>query len=797
MWEQLLRVDWARLTHAYGYARDAPKILRGMVSSDKNEQAAGWDAFWGSLNHQGDFYDSTVAAVPFLIEALDHRDIPCRTNILDTLRQRWLDAPEYGGDPLAPDPPGGIDVTTPLRATFTADDTTVEESDDEALGESEEFDINAYRRMDLCAWQTGRAIQAGRSTFERLLEDPDRAVAAAAANLLLPWPETRRIAKRSLVRFIEEEADANQQGERILEFGVYANEGDLPALDRWITPKQPVEMRAAAALTWAWVVNPGQVPAPVLSALHDCSTPTATAFGNLPWVGIYQRGPWILPANVAHVILRMAESKHKDVRWRAVQGLNVGRETAKHLSAEQVIPVLMRVLEDPHNRIRDAAAYALSQRSEAVLDRRFLPALIGALEIRESTTWEDRNSTASKRAATWTSDFAYSSLDNGAATCGHIARLLATFSHRLDSKQRKQVVAAVQKAIRHFTGKKATVMFDSMGIDAAPFLNEQLGLLRAPREWGLQELLVPFAFPNMQESRLSPEDCERRLAEMVAQDSEATISDAVELVRDAKNRNAALGAVHWLMTLGPAAERALPEIDKMATGNLDSYAKDEAKRAAEFIREALAVEPDVSPDTNSRSDRNRIASLLRLEPSNQPGLLSDLEGLLENKDAYVRAGAAEAMAKWAPPLSTSPEVIRQLVNLLSDEAAVNVGISGPFEFEGRVSHWRQERRSPRASALHALFVIDSVPHGELFLRAMLAETAHAALVIAQQTVPRRFPIGQWRRAASAAGGLAIAEPQIRSFRQTCRERGWSGEHSAFAAESELAVIIRQLSGRLI
>ena len=69
MWEQLLRVDWARLTHAYGFARNAPKILRGMVSSDQNEQAVGWDAFWGSLNHQGDFYDSTVAVVALAVIA--------------------------------------------------------------------------------------------------------------------------------------------------------------------------------------------------------------------------------------------------------------------------------------------------------------------------------------------------------------------------------------------------------------------------------------------------------------------------------------------------------------------------------------------------------------------------------------------------------------------------------------------------------------------------------------------------------------------------------------------------------
>ena len=47
-----------------------------------------------------------------------------------------------------------------------------------------EFDINSYRRMDLCAWQAGRAIKAVRSTFERLLSDSDREVAAAAAAVL-------------------------------------------------------------------------------------------------------------------------------------------------------------------------------------------------------------------------------------------------------------------------------------------------------------------------------------------------------------------------------------------------------------------------------------------------------------------------------------------------------------------------------------------------------------------------------------------------------------------------------------
>ena len=33
-------------------------------------RAAGWSDFWGAVNHQGDYFDSTVAAIPFLVEAV-------------------------------------------------------------------------------------------------------------------------------------------------------------------------------------------------------------------------------------------------------------------------------------------------------------------------------------------------------------------------------------------------------------------------------------------------------------------------------------------------------------------------------------------------------------------------------------------------------------------------------------------------------------------------------------------------------------------------------------------------------
>src|SRR5438105_879458 len=114
MWDNLFRVDWGRLTHAYGRARGVPNILINMVSRDEKARAEGWDAFWGGINHQGDFYDSTVAAVPFLIEAVSHPEIPGRASLLNYFRERWLDAPQYGGDPALAEPPGGVDEPTPM-----------------------------------------------------------------------------------------------------------------------------------------------------------------------------------------------------------------------------------------------------------------------------------------------------------------------------------------------------------------------------------------------------------------------------------------------------------------------------------------------------------------------------------------------------------------------------------------------------------------------------------------------------------------------------------------------------------
>lgn len=786
MWDDLLRVDWSRLTHAYGWAKGVPKILIDMVSRDAERREEGWGHFWGSVNHQGDFYDSTVAAIPFLVEAVSYPQVSERARILEYFRDRWVDAPEYGGDGFLDEPPGGLDPPTPMLtdAEFAlADVPTLADAEDPDDDSDEDFDTDSYRPMDLCAWQAARAIRAGLPVFERLLEDPDRGVASASAALLLLWPDTRVAGKQALARVIEEGSDPVEQARQILEFGIYGCAEDFATFEEWVAWSRPGAVRAAAALAWAWVVNPGPLPAPAAVALAETSLVDSDAFGRLPWAGLWHRGPWILPANAADLILRLAGNRDDELRWRAVQGLAIGRETAKHLAARRVVAVLIERLPDRYDRVREAAALALSQRGESILEvgRGAVPALIQSLD------------------------------DVSPSVCGHAARLLVAMSNRLEPAERAQAVGGIDRAVRRVgTKQEHYVQFDSMGVPAGPFLKEQRRRLQEPSELGLPDLFEESAFPTRQDSRLSATETDRRLADAYANAPRETIAAAIEAVGDSKRRNTAIGAARWLMTLGPAAEPALRALDAMERGELDAYAQEQAQTAGKFIRESLLVASERDWDEVLRPDESsspgRMASLIGQVKEGLPSsadiasLLPNLIDSLAHPDPYVRARWVWLFAKLLPTVVLVRRAAPSLLGLLSDEVVAEVGIVGRFEFDGRIYHWRRERLSPRAGAIHVLLQVGQIPEGDLILRAMIGESTRAAFVCAGGGSPHVYDIAHWRSVAEAAGGVSIAEPVIRAARQRCRAEAWSTantDNTALASVAHLAEVIRQLSGRLV
>ncbi|MEU6551587.1 HEAT repeat domain-containing protein [Streptomyces sp. NPDC046915] len=78
-------VDWASLRHAYGSAEDVPGLLRGLASADRDEREGALDGMYGSVHHQGNVYDSTLACVPFLFALAGRAEVADRGGIVELL----------------------------------------------------------------------------------------------------------------------------------------------------------------------------------------------------------------------------------------------------------------------------------------------------------------------------------------------------------------------------------------------------------------------------------------------------------------------------------------------------------------------------------------------------------------------------------------------------------------------------------------------------------------------------------------------------------------------------------------
>lgn len=63
-------IQWSSLRHAFGDAGDVPEALRALNSDDPDTQDQALEQLAGSIFHQGDVYDATLAAWPFLVERM-------------------------------------------------------------------------------------------------------------------------------------------------------------------------------------------------------------------------------------------------------------------------------------------------------------------------------------------------------------------------------------------------------------------------------------------------------------------------------------------------------------------------------------------------------------------------------------------------------------------------------------------------------------------------------------------------------------------------------------------------------
>src|SRR5262245_16236241 len=83
VFNELDRVPWARLAHAYGTGKSGPELCDDVVATLRQLGASDVDAFdeavcalFSNLCHQGTIYKATAFAVPFLAAFAAGTDLP-------------------------------------------------------------------------------------------------------------------------------------------------------------------------------------------------------------------------------------------------------------------------------------------------------------------------------------------------------------------------------------------------------------------------------------------------------------------------------------------------------------------------------------------------------------------------------------------------------------------------------------------------------------------------------------------------------------------------------------------------
>lgn len=79
--EDIERVDWASLHHAYGAAGDVPGLLRGLLSPDESVRQESLYELCGNIWHQGSVYEASPHAVPILLKMMRSPQVPEKAGI--------------------------------------------------------------------------------------------------------------------------------------------------------------------------------------------------------------------------------------------------------------------------------------------------------------------------------------------------------------------------------------------------------------------------------------------------------------------------------------------------------------------------------------------------------------------------------------------------------------------------------------------------------------------------------------------------------------------------------------------
>lgn len=198
MLEGLDRVDWARLTHAYGAAADTPGHIRQLASPHPEERKAARGALYATIFHQGTRYPATAPAVPFLFELLEDPDTQEKGQIITLLVHL---AVGYPGRFL----PLGIDPAAEFAEAAAARPA----DDDDSRAADLYWEREAYE-----------AVRRRVGRFRALAADSDDATRTAAVFALAWFPAAARKSAPVVRRAARGAAGPDEQANAILCLGI-------------------------------------------------------------------------------------------------------------------------------------------------------------------------------------------------------------------------------------------------------------------------------------------------------------------------------------------------------------------------------------------------------------------------------------------------------------------------------------------------------------------------------------------------------------------------------------------------
>lgn len=224
MLENLEKIDWSQLGHAYGPADDVPDLLRSLASSDEDERSNAIHDLYGNIWHQGTVYRATAYAVPFLLELLESPEVSGKDEILVLLAH------------LA-------------RGTSYHD---VHQHMSHHKEEAKEQDWQDKIKKEL-GWvnDVKAAVKAGENLYLGLLNDADVQLRDAAAYALASLGTSAKLAEAVWKR-LEKEKEECVQVSLVLAFGLLADrtEGNTGSLLAILigSPSKSVKLASALSL---------------------------------------------------------------------------------------------------------------------------------------------------------------------------------------------------------------------------------------------------------------------------------------------------------------------------------------------------------------------------------------------------------------------------------------------------------------------------------------------------------------------------------------------------------------------